>query len=58
MDPRLPALGLILAPWATLLYAWMWAIGSDAVTGWEWAVVAVGLLIDLAFLDSVRRWLR
>ena len=53
-----PALGLILAPWTTLLYAWMWAIGSDAVHGWEWLPVAVGVVLDLAFLDAVRRWLR
>ena len=53
-----PAAGLILAPWTTLLYAWMWAIGSDAVHGWEWLAVAVGILLDLAFLDALRRWLR
>jgi hypothetical protein len=53
-----PAAGFIVAPWTTLLYTWMWAIGSDAVHGWEWLPVAVGLLLDLWFLDAIRRWLR
>ena len=53
-----PALGLVLAPWTTLLYTWMWAIGSDAVHGWEWLPVAVGVILDVGFLDAVRRWLR
>jgi hypothetical protein len=44
-----PALGFVFLPWTTLLYAWMWAIGSDAVTGWEWIIVAIGLLSDLFF---------
>ena len=29
----IPAVGFIVAPWTTLLYAWMWAISSEAVTG-------------------------
>jgi hypothetical protein len=53
----IPAVGLIVAPWTTLLYAWMWAIGSDAVHGWEWLAVAVGVLLDLSFLGAIRRWL-
>ena len=28
----------------------MWAISSDAVTGWEWLVVGVGALLDLWFV--------
>jgi len=54
----IPAVGFIVAPWTTLLYAWMWAISSDAVAGWEWIVVAVGVLLDLAFLVMVRRLMR
>jgi hypothetical protein len=50
-----PALGCLIAPWTTLLYAWMWAVGSDAVHGWEWFPVAIGLLLDLFFLGAVRR---
>ena len=51
-------LGLILLPWTTLLYAWMWAIGSDAVHGWEWLPVAFGLLLDLWFLGAMQRLFR
>ena len=45
-----PAIGFFIAPWTTVLYAWMWAISSNAVTGWEWLVVGVGALLDLWFL--------
>jgi hypothetical protein len=44
-----PVVGFLILPWTTLLYAWMWAINSNAVTGWEWIVVAIGLLSDLFF---------
>jgi len=53
-----PAVGFIVAPWTTLLYAWMWAINSDSVSGWEWLVVGVGVVLDLAFLAMVRRLMR
>jgi len=36
-----------------VLYAWMWAISSNAVTGWEWLVV--GVLLDLWFLLAAVR---
>ena len=45
-----PAIGFFIAPWTTVLYAWMWAISSNAVTGWEWLIVGVGALLDLWFL--------
>jgi hypothetical protein len=54
----IPAAGFILAPWTTLLYAWMWAINSNAVTGWEWLPVAVGALLDLWFLAILARLTR
>jgi len=50
-----PIIGFFVAPWTTLLYAWMWAISSNAVTGWEWIVVGVGALLDLWFLVAVAR---
>jgi hypothetical protein len=43
----LPAIGFAIAPSATVLYALMWAAGSDSVDGAEWLVVAFGLLLDL-----------
>ncbi len=53
-----PAIGFLIAPWTTVLYAWMWAISSSAVTGWEWLVVAVGALLDLWFLVVAARLAR
>ena len=43
----IPALGFVIAPWTTLAYAFMWAITSHSVNGWEWLVVALGVLFDL-----------
>ena len=54
----MPALGFLLLPWTTLLYAWMWAISSDGVNGWEWTFVAIAFLIDLWFWVAGRRSLK
>lgn len=54
----IPAVGFVLLPWTTLLYAWMWAIGSTEVTGWEWIIVAIGLFSDLFFWIAGRASLR
>jgi hypothetical protein len=42
-----PVLGFFLLPWTTMTYAFMWAISSDRVSGWEWIPVGLALLIDL-----------
>ncbi len=39
--------GFILLPWTTLMYAVMWSIDSNEVTGWEWIVVAIALVVDI-----------
>src|SRR3954466_14619866 len=44
-----PAIGLCVLPWTTLTYALMWGVSSDVVSGWEWIVVALALLVDVAF---------
>jgi hypothetical protein len=54
----IPALGFVLLPWTTVLYAWMWAISSDSVSGWEWLPVAVGFLLDVSFWIAARRMFR
>ena len=41
------AVGFVVLPWTTLAYATMWSISSDAVTGYEWAFVGIGMLIDV-----------
>ena len=53
-----PALGFLFLPWTTLLYAWMWAIGSDGLHGWEWLPVGFSLLIDVWFWVAGPRSLR
>src|ERR1700754_3584110 len=53
-----PALGFVFAPWTTLLYAWMWSIGSGGVHGWEWIFVGIGILSDLFFWIAGRAPLR
>jgi hypothetical protein len=44
----LPFLGFFLLPWTTLAYAVMWSIGSDRVAGFEWFIVVLAFLADLA----------
>ena len=42
-----PLLGLIFLPWTTLAYLLVWSpIGG--VEGWEWLIVALGVVADLA----------
>ena len=45
-----PTAGFFLAPWTTLMWAWMWAIGDSSVSGWEWLPLGVGIILDLWFL--------
>lgn len=51
----LPVLGFLLLPWTTLSYAGMWMYGTNEVGGFEWAVVAFALLLDLGALGGSRR---
>jgi hypothetical protein len=54
----IPAAGFVVLPWTTVLYAWMWAISSDGVNGWEWLPVAVAFVVDLAFWSATARLFR
>ena len=49
-----PLIGFFLLPWTTLAYAAMWS-SSDRVYGFEWFVVALGFLFDLASYSRVER---
>jgi hypothetical protein len=40
-----PLLGLLFLPWTTLFYVIVWSIGG--VSGAEWLLVALGLLLDI-----------
>ena len=42
-----PVLGLLVAPWTTLMYLLAWSPGG-VVSGWEWILVGLGVLFDLA----------
>jgi hypothetical protein len=42
-----PLLGFFLLPWTTLAYAVMWS-SSDRVQGFEWFIVILAFLVDLA----------
>lgn len=37
-------LGFLLVPWATLAYV---LVGVDGVAGFDWVILALGLLVDL-----------
>jgi hypothetical protein len=43
-----PLLGFFLLPWTTLAYAVMWSAGSNQVSGFEWFIVVLAFLFDLA----------
>lgn len=49
-----PLIGFFLLPWTTLAYAVMWD-SSNRVYGFEWFVVALGFLFDLASYSRVER---
>jgi len=46
----LPILGFFLLPWTTLAYAFMWDTGTSTVDGFEWFVVGIAFVADLASL--------
>jgi hypothetical protein len=54
-DWIVPVLGFFLLPWTTLAYAAMWGAGSNEVTGFEWFIVILAFLVDLASYSSGRR---
>jgi hypothetical protein len=39
----------VILPWTTLIYAFMWGITSDVVSGWEWVAVGAAFLVDVLF---------
>ncbi len=49
-----PFLGFFLLPWTTLAYAVMWS-SSNRVYGFEWFIVALAFLFDLASYASRNR---
>lgn len=49
-----PVLGFVLLPWTTMSYAIAWGMSSNAVSGWEWLIVAFGALVDVLTWVGVR----
>jgi hypothetical protein len=47
-DWWLPFLGFFLLPWTTLAYAVMWDTGTRTVDGFEWFIVILAFVADLA----------
>ena len=41
-----PAAGLIFLPWTTLMYVLFWS-PHGGVQGWEWIIVAFGVIADI-----------
>jgi hypothetical protein len=54
----IPAAGFVIAPWTTIAYAFMWAITSHSVNGWEWVVVALGVVLDATTWAGTRGMMR
>jgi hypothetical protein len=50
-----PLLGFFLLPWTTLAYAVMWDVGGHGVKGFEWFIVILAFLFDLASWSEGRR---
>lgn len=52
----LPLLGFFLLPWTTLAYAVMWSVDPNGVEGFDWFIVILAFLADLAsYASSDRR---
>jgi len=47
--------GFFVAPWTTVTYALMWGVSSDRVSGVEWMVVGIAVLLDLYTWATIRR---
>jgi hypothetical protein len=43
-----PILGIIFLPLTTLMYVILWNTNGRGVNGWEWILVALGVVGDLA----------
>ena len=44
----LPILGFFLLSWTTLAYVVMWDVGTREISGFEWFIVGLAFLMDLA----------
>jgi hypothetical protein len=42
-----PIIGVLFAPWTTLFYLFSW-VGSPGVSGWDYLLIVIGILLDVA----------
>jgi hypothetical protein len=54
----LPLLGFFLLPWTTLAYTVMWDVGTRTVDGFEWFIVLIAFVADLASFAGGRGYAR
>jgi hypothetical protein len=54
-DWIVPLIGFFLLPWTTLAYAVMWSIDPNGVDGFDWFIVILAFLADLASYASSDR---
>jgi hypothetical protein len=43
-----PLIGFFVLPWTTLAYAIVWDLGTHRVNGFEWFIVILAFVADLA----------
>ena len=54
----LPVIGFFLLPWTTLAYALMWDVGTLKIDGFEWFIVILAFLADIASYAGGRSYSR
>jgi hypothetical protein len=52
----LPLIGFFVLPWTTLAYAVMWDIGTRDVNGFEWFIVVLAFVADIASFAGGRSY--
>lgn len=50
-----PLIGFFVLPWTTFAYALMWDLGTRDVHGFEWFIVVLAFLADLASYGGTAR---
>lgn len=51
----LPLIGFLVLPWTTLAFALLWGFGTNEVSGFEWLLVALVLLLEVGLIGGSGR---
>jgi hypothetical protein len=54
-DWFIPLLGIIFAPYTTVMYMLAWSV-PNGVTGWDWLWVILGVLLDVMKWSSMIKY--